>query len=1178
MKRGLCGILLMTLACAGVARADDGTVLGGYSAHQQLDATGRFFVNFYGSPGVAERDMVQQHGATVLRSYALVPALAVYAPSQAIIDAIRADARVHFIEPDHVVHAFGDAQDPEITDPPNDALPADATQDVVRAWIEQPDAQSLLFTMQVQDLSGVNPATGDGLPINGTWKFYFSLQKPGSAAADQYFVEMNKAEAGAPTYSWGYTDGNLSTTVGPATAGEILVAQDLIRIRNANINFAGGPNGNNGPGAGDVLRAPVLETQRLVGVGGVGGLLVTVDAAPDNGSGRDFPMQNVVAALGLDPTRLDFGSLLLGETRTLSVTATNNTSSTVVISSAASDNAAFTVAPASATLAAGSSATFQVTFTPTFATFYAGSVTFTHNGTGSPSSLAVLGSAYSATEGEDLPWGLHAVHAPEVWNRTTGQGIKVAVLDTGIDRFHIDLDDRYRGGFNFVTDTPDPVDGHSHGTHCSGTIAGELNGVGVAGVAHGAELYALKVLSDAGSGFESDILAAVDWAVQNGMDIASMSLGGRVPSTTANNAYEAAFAAGLLVIAAAGNGVEGNGTPVVAFPAGYPSVMAVGAIDINRNRAAFSDFGPLLDVVAPGVDVRSTVPRGLGREARVDHAGARLDANPFEFSALTGVQGITALAVNCGLGQLPSDFPVQVAGNIALIQRGGLTFADKARAAQDAGAVAVIIYNNAAGNFNGTLGSARDDARNRDWAPVVSLSQADGQALAAAGNPTVTLFHGVSDFAKFGGTSMACPHTAGVAALVLGANSDLTNRQVLEILKTTATDLGVPGQDPDFGFGLVNAVAAVDRAGAPPVITVVDCDNPAVSSSGGWHSVEDSRASGGHYCRNVGARRGASEAFLELSYTGTRLDVSIARGQRGGTAEVFIDGTSRGVVDFYRPPSDASKPDHSGNKDLSFGKLLSYETPGGGAHTFRLEVVNQGSEANRNMVYVDHFVVTDGGSSGTGNPSETSTFNSGSVSALAGPTQGAVHTVTAQGSTTTLTAVLEVAEGSNLDLVLLDPAGNIVGGIATNQPTEVMRWTPATVGTYSFVVVNSTASAAPYQLYMVTTEGTSQPPSVLSTLEPGDPGFALRGSHPNPFGVKTRLNYAIPRRLPVRLAVYDLQGRLVRMLVDGVQEAGEYGADWDGRAIDGRRLTSGIYLCELRAGDAVARHKMVMTR
>ena len=1178
MKRSGFGILMALLWCAGVALAGDGTVLGGYATHAPLDAAGRYFVNFYTAPGAAERDMVEQHGATVLRSYTLVPAYAVRVPSQAVIDAIRADGRVHFIEPDNVVHAFGDAQDPEITDTSNDAVPADATQDLVRAWIEQPDAQSVLFTLQMQDLSGVNPATGDGLPINSNWKLYFTLQKPGSTASDQYFVEMEKAETGAPSFSWGYVDGNLATTVGPATAGEIIVSQDLIRIRNANVNFAGAPNGNTGLSPGDVLRAPTAETQRLVGVGGVGGLLVTVDAAPDNGSGRDFTMQSVVAALSLDPSRLDFGSLLLGQTRTLNLAATNNTSNAVVISSAASDQPAFTVAPASATIAAGASQLFQVTFTPTLATFHTGSVSLSHGGAGSPASVSVLGSAYSSTGGEDQPWGLHAVRAPEVWNRTTGQGIKVAVLDTGIDAFHIDLDDRYRGGFNFVTDTPDPVDGHSHGTHCAGTIAAELNGLGVVGVAHNAEIYALKVLSDAGSGFESDILAAVDWSVQNGMNIASMSLGGRVPSTTANNAYEAAFAAGLLVIAAAGNGVEGNGTPAVAFPAGYPAVMAVGAIDINRNRAAFSDFGPLLDVVAPGVDVRSTVPRGFGREARVDHGPTRLDANPFEFSALTPVEGITAAAVNCGLGQVASDFPPQVVGNIALIQRGGLTFADKARAAQDAGAAAVIIYNNAAGNFNGTLGAARDDVRNRDWAPAVSLSQADGQALAAAGTPTITLFHGVSDFAKFGGTSMACPHTAGVAALVLGANPDLTNMQVLEILKSTATDLGVPGQDPEFGFGLVNAVAAVDMAaGSPPVITVVDCGDPALSSSGGWHSVDDARASDGHYCRNVGGRRGAAEAFLEMSYTGTRLDMAIARGQRGGTAEVFIDGTSRGIVDFYLPATDSGKPDHSGTKDLSFGELVSYETPGGGAHTFRLEVVNQGVEPNRNMVYVDHFVVTDGSSTGEGNPTESSSFSAGSVPALADPAHGAVHPVTALGSTTGLTAVLEAPEGVDLDVVLLDPIGNIVGGAATGQPTEVMRWTPETPGTYRFVVLNPTALASPYQLYVVTTESNEETPT-LSASGPTDVRFALLGNHPNPFGNRTRVSYSIPRRLPVRLAVYDALGRLVRVLVDRTQEGGEYGAVWDGRGRDGRTVSSGVYLYELRAGEAVARRKMVMTR
>jgi subtilisin family serine protease len=1095
------GVIASMFLGLSMCHAGEGLLLGGYAVDRQVSAaTGRYFVGFYSPPGALERQMVEQHGATLLHAYTLVPALAIAAPSQAVVDAIRVDARVRYVEPDRTVVALGTAQDPEITDANGDAV--DVTQDVIRAWIEQPDDDHLLFSIQVQDLSGVDPATGDGLPVNGIWKLNFSLQSPGSAAPDVYFVEMDRDAADPPTFNWGYVDGSFSTTVGAADAGQIRVDADVIEIRVANDKFAGAPGGNAHPRAGDVLGAPSVEVQQLVGAPGAGGLLLTIDAGPDEGGGRDFTLDTVRADVAVAPAGLDFGSLLAGQSRTLAVSVTNNRSQSLTISSAATNAAAFTVTPGSAIVPASGTQAFQVTFAPTASGPQAGTLSLVHDASGSPMQVPLAGSGFSAADGEDTPWGIGTVRAPEVWNRTTGRSIKVAVLDTGIDALHIDLAGRYRGGYNFVADNVNPLDGHGHGTHVSGTIAAERNGVGVVGVAPEAELYALKVLSDEGSGFESDILAAIDWCVQNGMRVASMSLGGRVPSTTGLDTYAAAFEAGLLVVAAAGNGVQGVGTPALNFPAGYPSVFSVGAVGMNLSRASFSDFGSGLEVVAPGVDVRSSFPRGRGHEARVDRGASRLDANPFEFAALTLAQGITALAVPCGLGALPSDYPPQVAGNIALIQRGGPTFAMKVTAAQDAGAIAVILYNNEAGNFNGTLGSARDDANNRDWVPVVSLAQADGQALAQAGATPVTVYNIVSDFEKLAGTSMACPHVSGVAALVLGTNPLLTNRQVQDILTDSARDLGPPGWDPEYGYGLVNAVAAVDRAGTPPRITVVESDDPAVASSGGWHEVDDSRATLGRYRRNVGGKRGTADAYLELHYTGNRIEVQIARGPRGGTAEAFVDGLSRGRIDFYRAPTDPGKPDNSGKKDLTFGDVVGYDTPSGD-HVFRLEVVNDGTDTQRNMIYVDGFVVHEGGQTGTGSPSESSMVQLGSVPAFADLAHGATCAVPAVGSTTLLTGVLEVSDGTDLDLVLLDPQGIPVRHAASSAPTEVLRWSPRMPGTYTFVVVSNSGVAAPYALYAITTQGSATPTGTVA--QPSVAAFRLGANHPNPFNPSTQL-------------------------------------------------------------------------
>jgi len=1158
------------------ASSAEGLLLGGYPIDSPAEvAAGRYFVGFYAPPGQSERDMVTGHGATIVHAYSLVPALAVIAPDAAIVDAIRADARVHYVEPDNIVFALGDESDPEIDEsatPGDQGPPGNGTQDVLKAWVMQPDATHLHFTIQVQSLAGVNAQTGDGLPLNGSWKLGFTLQKSGNPLADIYFVEMSKAETGAPTFEWGFIDGTFSTTVGPAESGSIDVARGTIEILVANATFGGAPNGNAAPAMGDVLQAPYAETQQLVGPSGVGGVLLTIDQAPDTGGGRNFTLESVLAEFSVTPTRLDFGSLGVGESSMAALVVTNGSSDqTLAITSVLSDNGVYTVAPGTANLAPGASQTFDVTFTPSTSGPALAHIVFEHSALGSPASVAVIGTAYSTADGEDVPWGVTTVNAPLVWDRTRGQTIKVAVLDTGIDPLHYDLDDRFRGGWNFVSDNSDPRDGHGHGTHVSGTIAGELNGVGVVGVAPEVELYALKVLSDAGSGFESDILAAIEWSVQNGMRVASMSLGGRVPSTTALAAYDAAFQAGLLTIAAAGNGEQGVGTPVLAFPAGYPSVLSVGAVDRTLQKAQFSDFGPGLDIVAPGVDVRSSFPRGTGTEARVDHDGARLDANPFEFSASTTSTGITASAVDAGLGLIPTDFPPETAGNITLVQRGGTTFADKVRAAQDAGAIAVILYNNAAGNYNGTLGTARDDTRDRDWVPVVSLSQADGQALAAAsGNPSVTVFSGASDFTKLAGTSMACPHVAAVAALVFGADPALTNEQVTAILTSTATDLGAPGMDPLFGSGLVNAEAAVATVASPPVITHFECDDPSVSRSGGWHSVDDTRATNGRYCRNVGAHGG--NAFLEFVWSGSKVEMKIARGPRGGNAEVRIDGISRGTVDFYRVPTDPSKPDHSGKQDLGF-ETVTFETTDGD-HVFRLNVLNDGADSQRNMVYVDEFVVHDGENTGTGNPTEDAVHAPGTVAGLTNLITGATHAVVAGSSTILLTAVLEVPEGSNLDLYLLDPAGGLVAQSVTNDAVEVIRFASENPGLHTFVVSNSQADASSYEIYTIETRQmqTSASPTARALA------YRLSTNVPNPFNPRTRIDYAIPRGAPVRLAVYDVSGRLVDVIVDAVQTQGDHFAFWDGQSAGGRSMPSGLYFYELRAGDYVARRKMMLLK
>jgi len=326
----------------------------------------------------------------------------------------------------------------------------------------------------------------------------------------------------------------------------------------------------------------------------------------------------------------------------------------------------------------------------------------------------------------DNTWGVERIGAGTVHGaENLGTDVKVGIIDSGIDYTHPDLEANYAGGHDFVDGDDDPMDVYGHGTHVAGTACAEDNGFGVVGVAPECALYSLRVLDDAGSGYWSDIVAAMEWAMSNGIQVANLSLGSdRDPGVTVRQAFANAEAAGLLTVAAAGNSGNpaGRGNNVI-YPARYDSVIAVAATDSSDARASFSSTGDQVELAAPGVAVYST----------------------------------------WNDGDSPHD-------------------------------------------------------------PQPECVQNEGCY-------------------KYGsGTSMASPHVAGTAALIIaGGVTDADgngriNDEVRLRLQETADDLGAPGRDPQYGYGLVDAAEAAAGSGppadSPPSVTITSPTDGTTFDSG----------------------------------------------------------------------------------------------------------------------------------------------------------------------------------------------------------------------------------------------------------------------------------------------------------------------------------------------------------
>ena len=423
---------------------------------------------------------------------------------------------------------------------------------------------------------------------------------------------------------------------------------------------------------------------------------------------------------------------------------------------------------------------------------------------------------------ETTPWGQTYVGATVLSDSQTGNRT-ICIIDSGYDRSHNDLSGNNTTGTNNsgTGNWYQPGNNNAHGTHVAGTIAAIANNEGVVGVMpnQNANIHIVKVFNEAGWGYSSSLVAAIDTCVDSGnANVVTMSLGGSGSTTTERNALTNHYNNGILLIAAAGNAGDSS----YSYPASYDSVMSVAAVDSNRDHAAFSQYTDQVEISGPGEAILSTVTVGEGRLAditiggqsyfnsgivphnRLTLSGSSYTSAPINSSATAALAECTVNGTNFNCGNMSNK--------ICLVERVGnqgtsYPEIDATKACQDAGASAVIVYSNSA--LPGLQNPFLVDANSDITVPSVSVDRATGLALKAKiGQSTTVSNQGNVDYEYYNGTSMATPHVSGVATLVWSYHPECSASEVRAALNATADDLSVAGRDNQTGFGMVNATAA----------------------------------------------------------------------------------------------------------------------------------------------------------------------------------------------------------------------------------------------------------------------------------------------------------------------------------------------------------------------------------
>lgn len=505
-------------------------------------------------------------------------------------------------------------------------------------------------------------------------------------------------------------------------------------------------------------------------------------------------------------------------------------------------------------------------------------------------------------------------------------------------------------------------------------------------------------------------------------------------------------------------GLDEAGRVGVVFMNNNNRLAAPNLTDVAKN-GPFAHFAKLVDgpsLLATTGDPKIVIPENARSDAAGDatwpNTAAGTNLRSFDllgasmFIAGTDVVARVPLARSTTSGML-SDLAAWNAASPLTDQKTRIHYLFRFETADDVWHMSMELNADGSRRFFG----GRVDANDNLFGPTGVTGSAGSRYVTDAGFPVTG--------------------SVGQGVLILRAPKSVFGLGVgSKLFSVSAFALAAP---PESETRLTNPMRAVDatppfdatlqEGPSPP--SAPDCDDPDIVTFGGWHTLNDSRAGDGTLCRNVGANKANSGAFMEFQFDGTALDIVVGRGPRGGNFNVSIDGVLRQKIDLFRAPSDSTNPDNSGRKDLDFGQVVSFGVAPG-RHTLRIDVLNDDPSPLRDMVYIDGFVIT-GGQIAPRAAGTTQDLSSTVTGTIAAGAQTVLTLATTQ-ATQHLAVVLEAAEG--VRLVLRDAQDALVATAEGAGGVVALDLGPVRTGPYTLVITNVGETDEAFELWEVLTQ------------------------------------------------------------------------------------------------------------